>query len=237
MYPTLDFFGINDPATSPTGQPEAQRRRREVTPSPSSSHSRSTPDTVPEDRRGTLKTRHDNWKRGSPWVLPRLTRSTVIIGDSNLSRISDITSFNDLEIHCFPGMKLHTAQSAVSSYHHGPETREPAAEPKNIIVSVGINDRDNAEATIQMGLSKLIKACKSKFPNSTLYLPLVSYSDNLSPRQIQSLKVLNSHFRGSGKQTLPQLPRDDFATDVHDDIHWTTDCANKTLHHWMVCLN
>ncbi len=148
MYPTLDFFGINDPATSPTGQPEAQRRRREVTPSPSSSHSRSTPDTVPEDRRGTLKTRHDNWNRGSPWVLPRLTRSTVIIGDSNLSRISDITSFNDLEIHCFSGMKLHTAQSEVSSYQHGPQTKDPAPEPKNVIVSVGINDRDNAEATI-----------------------------------------------------------------------------------------
>ncbi len=63
--------GTDNPTTSPTGLPEPQRRRRQVTPSssPSSSHSRSTPDTVPEDRRGILRTRHNSWKRGSPWVL------------------------------------------------------------------------------------------------------------------------------------------------------------------------
>ncbi len=61
---------------------------------------------------------------------------------------------------------------------------------------MGINDRDNPEATIQMGLSKLIKACKSKFPNSTLYLPLVSYSDNLSHGQTQEFKGSKFSLRG-----------------------------------------
>ena len=122
---------------------------------------------------GTSKTRYPPAKHGVPWVLPKLTKHTVIIGDSNLSRITDFTN-NQVEIHSFPGMTLSQANKLIENYPHGADSQDPATQPRDFIISVGINDRANASSTTRTCINKIYYSCRRKFPNSRVCMPEVN---------------------------------------------------------------
>jgi hypothetical protein len=189
----------------------------------------------------TNKTRFPSVKRGEPRNLPELTKHVAIIGDSNLDRITNMSN-DHLDIISFLGMSLYQANKLIDGYEYGPNSSKPAAQPKDIIISVGINDRENAGQTLRTCLNKLYFSCRRKFPNSNIWVPEVNADLRLPGGAIQTIRVLNSHIklRFGLDFTIPILPSNKFNTcdkERHPFIHWTEPCANAMLQHWLDHLN
>jgi ribA/ribD-fused uncharacterized protein len=201
----------------------------------------SSPNSVHPISTGTNKIRYDNFRRGAPWKLPRLSQNTVIIGDSNLDRITDLST-NHVEIHCFPGMSIHQANKLVESYEHGPTSANPAPQPREVIISVGINDRCNAGPTIRTCTNKLFLNCRKQFPHSRICMAQVNSDHRLPSLQGEIITKVNSAIKAYFGQdhAIPLLPSSRFHTaeaERHPYIHWTEPCANDILQHWLQHLN
>ncbi|ESP04105.1 hypothetical protein LOTGIDRAFT_171076 [Lottia gigantea] len=85
-------------------------------------------------------------KDKSLWKLPALKKSTLIIGSSNLNRITKTSS--DTEIHSYPGAQIHHIQSILESYDHDPKPTtiilhtEIAGVPRSNIINYRVVTKD-----------------------------------------------------------------------------------------------
>ncbi|ESP01479.1 hypothetical protein LOTGIDRAFT_172648 [Lottia gigantea] len=110
--------------------PQSPSKSRHVSrPSPPRTRSQSVPNatilttTKPVPITPTIisatKPYYHQTKDKSLWKLPALKKSTLIIGSSNLNRITKTSS--DTEIHSYPGAQIHHIQSILESYDHDPK--------------------------------------------------------------------------------------------------------------------
>lgn len=121
------------------------------------------------------------------------------------------------------------------------EAPKPRETPSAIILSIGINSRDNKLKTHRDQLKRLALTSSRLFPNAEIYIPQINYSHHLSDKQKASLDSINTialEIAGTYEQlsTLPTLPRNLFETGT-DNIHWTNDTANGLISHWLGHLN
>ena len=64
--------------------------------------------------------------------------------------------------------------------------------PKNIIVNVGINDRNSkADATATKNLTTMANQIATKYPFSDIYLTQINYSDKLTTMEKTNLDAIN----------------------------------------------
>lgn len=174
-------------------------------------------------------TKHKStFKKVKDWDL-QIKENTVIIGDSNLGRIETFL-IPGIQIDSFPGAKFSHAETILAKIHGERE------EVKEVILSLGINNRQQRpkETSIKQ-LTGAIRTAKKKFPNAQIYVPLINFSYNLSPKEKDNLHTLNTYMMHHTKY-IPLLPDRDFKTES-DHIHWTTETGANMLQHWMEHLN
>ena len=170
------------------------------------------------------------------WAAPQFQSKVAILGDSNLSRISETPQeVESIQIDSFPGAKLLHLTHIINT-----QTTNKQA-PDTLILNIGINNRDNKPQTHRFNLRNLAKSASHRFPNTKIYIPQVNYSDRLPEAQKQSLSAFNSIATAIAEasdniSTIPKLNNSDFVT-TPDTIHWTAETANKMLAHWNNSLN
>ncbi|ESO92317.1 hypothetical protein LOTGIDRAFT_162620 [Lottia gigantea] len=137
------FCAFLDQQTTPQSPSKSRRVSR---PCPPRTRSQSVPNAtiltttkpVPITPSTTIisatKPYYHQTKDKSLWKLPALKKSTLIIGSSNLNRITKTSS--DTEIHSYPGAQIHHIQSILESYDHNPK-------PTTIILHVRIRTKEN----------------------------------------------------------------------------------------------
>ena len=109
--------------------------------------------------------------------------------------------------------------------------------PKAIILSVGINDRANTPGTARINADKAIRAAQVRFPNSKIYFAQIHVSNILNKTEQNILNSLNEHLNNKYPDlVLNKLPPQSFATD-RLGVHWTDDCANEIISHWISQVN
>lgn len=163
------------------------------------------------------------------WNLNHISHPTLIVGDSNLKNIK--TRTDNVEIQSFPGAKIMHITHLVKAYPNA------AYKPKNIVVSVGLNDYPNKFSTSAKQLDQLCVALNQKFPKSRIHIAQINCPDNLPANGTQNIKQLNTYLLGKlNVRVIPKLTKEHY-TLASDNYHWTQITGSKILQHWLHSLN
>lgn len=145
------------------------------------------------------------------------------LGDSNLYRMPPHCS-GEIQVDSYPG---------ASFYHFNQilEKTPPHALVKLVVLSVGINNRDqDPHKTSIKQLRMLYKKAQSVFPNANIYFPLINYSHLLPREQKHNLATVNE-FASKRLPVISRIAEDQFHT-ATDNIHWTQETAGQIFNHW-----
>jgi hypothetical protein len=175
--------------------------------------------------------RHEGTSK-SIWALPIVKKPILVLGDSNLCKISSSPT-KDTQIESFPGAQFHHINNILKRYEH-------TEKPDKIIISIGINNRkSNPEPTSTPELRNMLSTAKRLFPNSELYIPAINFSGRLEAKDKDNLEKINKFIVETQKKAIPipTLSSNLFKTGGIDSIHWTPSTANAMLKHWLGHLN
>ncbi|KAL3846360.1 hypothetical protein ACJMK2_017373 [Sinanodonta woodiana] len=232
-----DIFTLRTPSPKPNMSPG--RRSRSPSRSPSHCSSRSMSPCFPVQTyaaialsppKTTRFTRHHGNK--AEWKLPRFTHSTVIIGDSNVSRIRNETGNKHLQIESYPGARICHFEAMFRNYQH-------QDKPKEIIINVGINDRDNNNNTrVAQSMTNLAQIARATFPDSEIFLTQNQVSNTMDerrPREAFNIRQLNEHLTNITMQGVSYLDSNIRGGCFFepDGIHWCPRTANSILNKWL----
>ena len=248
--PTPPPHGKTNPSSSPRfpAMPHPTGQQAQGTPTASPATPTANPPTnananlsSPHRPKPAMLYHPSQYKNGtSPCPTPTCSTQLVILGDSNVNRITQLTppsnTVNSVEFHSYSGAKFVHFQN-----HKILPSDKPQPAPKMVILSVGINNHTNADNTNREQIKKSISAAKKYFPEAKIYIPKVNYSPKLLDHQKKALQHINQTLDGlSGSVsrfgTIPTLPAQHFHTNG-DLIHWTTPTANAIYGHWLSHLN
>ena len=167
------------------------------------------------------------------WELPPLTKPVVLLGASNLSRITH-SPLRNIQVHSYPGAKFSHLTKMFTKYNR-------PAQPKSIFISVGLNNRSNQPTgTSVPQLRQMVNACSKTFPQSKIFLSKINYSPLLSDIEKMNLDAINNAMDSLSHTNLvimDKLDESKFLTSSEDPIHWTSDTANEFVKHWLSYLN
>ena len=183
--------------------------------------------SVPEERK-KARIKHHTGANKEAWVLPPLGRPIVVIGDSNIKRISNISTayIQQTTLVSYSGM----------SFKHLYEVFRRMAEPdlqvKHLILAVGINNRyQNAEKSANKVIQSLYSKARLQFPRAKVYFPTFpKYKD---PSWNINLGDFTKTFKRLGATILQ--PTQNFKLD--DEVHWSPSTADDMLQEWLSSLN
>lgn len=175
-----------------------------------------------------LPTRHPNTqKKLQDWSL-HIRKSSLIIGDSNVSTLPSFSAEN-VQIDSFPGAKWCHAQALL-------EKATSSVEVETIVLSFGLNNRSQRDKNTPITeLKKALLAAQNEFPEADIYVPVVNFSSALPQSEQDTLLHLNTFITGLVNH-IPALPTDRFETG-RDNIHWTDVTAMHMLGHWNAFVN
>jgi len=174
----------------------------------------------------------------SRWSVPQIRSQTVVLGDSNLSKASHFeTKVRSIEFHSFPGANIRHFENLLTPTLH------PQNTPREVVLSIGINNRTNPAPTLEQHLKNMIhNACKT-FPNATIHIPLINIPPEIPTHQQTNLNHLNQLIQTLSQhqpfQTIPKIPQENFKINPRDSykIHWLPETANTIITHWTSHLN
>lgn len=229
--PTLtSFIKSRSPSPVRTTPPV----RRSLSPNRSPSVSPTFPKqtyaaVVLSPRKSGRVNRHNGQKKD--WTIPKVSQPNLIIGDSNLIRITNPTNHR-VQIEAYPGAKISHMLGLVQSYQH-------QEKPDTITFNIGTNERENMNTNmVFQNLKDLLKATKEKFPTSKIFVAKIPVSDTLQnrkPTEAWNLTRLNgnlSKLHMEGVRVLESGSHLDVSFHT-DGIHWSPRAANEILVRWM----
>nr|XP_046235775.1 uncharacterized protein LOC124054163 isoform X2 [Scatophagus argus]XP_046235800.1 uncharacterized protein LOC124054173 isoform X2 [Scatophagus argus] len=162
------------------------------------------------------------------WSL-EVRKKTLIVGDSNLSRIPPFTDAN-IQIDSYPGANFHHITAILKKIPTCHTTTQ-------VILSVGLNNclAEHDISTITKQLQQMWSTSHITFPNATIYIPIINFSHQLDHRKKSLLTKLNNVI--SSKYTfIPEINPLLFQTQT-DNIHWTGPVAEMLFRYWKQQLN
>lgn len=174
--------------------------------------------------------RHPNTSRKiHDWKLD-IEKPIAFIGDSNLARIPPF-KHNRIQVDSFPGATFYHLSGVIDKLTPNPKV-------EMVILAAGLNNglAKQVPLTSWKQLQQLLKTCTTQFPNATLYVPIINFSDRLDREQQALLRQLNTCIQDKCNY-LPALERLQFRTQSQDPVHWTADTAQKLFHQWIEHLN
>ena len=210
-----------------------------VRPTRSCTQQQRTPDTVSNSqddfqqhtRRGSGKrltevTRHPHTsQKNVTWKL-QPSKPVLIIGDSNIARVHKFSN-NNIQLDSYPGAKCTHGTSILDKLNQCPETQK-------VILSFGINHKEQRPQTAIKQLQTLIKMARGKFPNASIWIPMINFSQSLPAPEQDTLRQLNDYIHT--KKHIPTIPTCQFKV-VADHVHWTEPTARAIIREWMKHLN
>lgn len=172
--------------------------------------------------------RHINTDRkGVDWSI-NIHKPIVFIGDSNLSRVSEIRDRN-MQVDSFPGANFLHIQKVL-------QKQRPHTHTQKIILAVGLNNRaQHPQKTAIKQLQGMWRAAREVFPKATVYTPIIQFSDFLPFQEQQNLKAINKYIISQGNP-LWELNKLLFKVEK-DCIHWTHNTAQGIFDFWCDQLN
>ena len=176
----------------------------------------------------------------SKWWLPKVTKDILVLGTSNLSKISWF-SRRDAEVHSYPGLKLWQLVNLLKAFKHGHGSADPGLKPSKVVISVGLNDRGCTPEYNESTLKQMVNLALKKFKGSQIYLAQIPFGSHLPEREKRTLKchnraILEISKRHANVHVIPLLPARKFQLG-RDGIHWTENCANAMIDHYFQHLN
>lgn len=174
-------------------------------------------------------TRHINTNRKKDDWSIEVRKTNIILGDSNLSRISPFSS-QSLQIDSFPGANMGHLTELLKKM-------KPNKDVAKVVLSVGILNcyGVNIQTTLKSCVNKLRRAAREAFPTASIYWAVLNLHDFLAPPQQQAITQLNDLIMARGL-FLTEINQQYFRT-TDDGIHWTNKTANAILLHWLDQLN
>ena len=113
---------------------------------------------------------------------------------------------------------------------------------KNVIISLGINERgNNVKNTSSPLMKRLFEEAKRVFPNAQINMASLQWNPlKLSPYENKTLEDLQVSIEKSEDiNVISKLNTDLFKIDPVDKtgIHWSKETANAMIEHWARSLN
>ena len=171
------------------------------------------------------------------WYIPQITKDIVVLGTSNLARITRIGRM-DTQVMSFPGLKLQTLLFLLTNFRFGPGSKDGVKKPhkpKHVILAIGINDRHLAKTSNSVMIRKIVQEAKKKFEGCKISLYMNRYSPELPQNERDALRDLNGEIEkqceSQGLNLITPVPSKSFKVNSQDHIHWTESCANATISH------
>ncbi len=191
------------------------------------------PRLEPEQKRGQQI--HERWE------IPKVKKDILILGTSNLSRISKVDR-QDAQILSYPGLTLSLLLKLLQGFKYGASSDNPGLKPSKIVVVAGLNDRGYSPSSNEVSMKKVISELARHFPGSQILILKNRYSDRLRAHEQQTIGLLNDFIttysrKKSGVDAIPPIDLKKFEVNHTDNIHWTEPCANYTLNHIFRHLN
>ena len=181
--------------------------------------------------------RAEGGEQKKDWKLPKLSASTLILGDSNLSKITKVrvAQKKDLEVCSFPGGKFQNMRVML-------EQSSPQPHVKNVVLSVGINERNNnVSMTSFPQFKRFVATARTAFPEAKMYMASLDWDPKrVLPPENANLRSLHEKIQKSKLiDLLPSVDRSKFKIVPGDNsnIHWSTGTANQLLDCWLEHLN
>ena len=173
-------------------------------------------------------------KTKTEWKLPQLHFPTVYLGDSNLKRITKVHG-SSMHILSYPGGKFSNIFAMLKNSLQ-------YRCVKNVIISLGINERgNNVKNTSSPLLKRLIEEAKRVFPNAQINMASMQWNPlKLSSYENKTLEDLQVSIEKSEDiNVISKLNTDSFKIDPVDKtgIHWSKETANAMIEHWAHSLN
>ena len=158
------------------------------------------------------------------WKLPEITTRLVIIGDSNIRRITNVPSTVDhlTTLISYSGMKFTHLLNILSKEEYANKA------VLKVVISVGINNRADCLNAQAETLQKLIVELKNTFPKARLFIAEFGQTTRTKAEQ-QNLRDFVQKFREQGTYVLPAASNIKLA----DEVHWTQESANNMLRSWI----
>ena len=177
-----------------------------------------TPETL--DRKGTLH-------------LELEDTPTIILSDSQLRQVTGAQHDKPAALLVFPGAKYESIQALLSRH-------PPQITVKEVIVAVGINNRDqDPHQTSLKRFTRMIKSCKIVFPNATIYTPEIAHhptqqeTSHITTLQSTILAWLSTNDSHLAKRVSWLNLPDTELEFKGDGIHLTTASATTVTNHWL----
>ena len=175
------------------------------------------------------------------WEIPKVIRNILILGDSNLSRVSNHKR-SDTQVASYSGLNLLRLVELFKAFKYGPFSDTPGQKPSHVVLNVGLNDRKCKFSTIEVSLRKMILAAKATFPDSKISIYQQPFDSRLKQVERSGLLALNNAIADICKthdcNCIPALPTKKFKVAESDNlIHWSDTCANDTMDHFFKHLN
>ena len=168
------------------------------------------------------------YRKLQDWSL-EVRRKTLIIGDSNLSRIPPFTNTHT-QVDSFPGATFHHITAIIKKLPIQHTVTQ-------VILSVGLNNclSEHEPSTMLKQLQLMWSTSQTTFPNATIYIPIINFSPRLDSHKKTLLTKLNNTI-ASKYNHIPEINPQLFQTD-RDNIHWTTQTAEVLFGYWQQQLN
>ena len=240
--------GPSSPQSSPTQIQTPKRSKNSIS---YSQKAKSPPTFRPNantQKNNPAVTKFPNLKRNqhglgmhNVWHVPKVEKDTLILGDSNLARVSFVKR-RDAQVVSYPGLNLRKMTSLLENFKFGHKSDNPGRKPSHVVFSVGLNDRGCAPSTSEISLTKLMNRAQQEFPGSKISFYKQPFDLGLKTDEKLALKSLNNAIETKCKakslNCIPALPESKFKVAGRNDmIHWSEDCANATIDHIFDHLN
>lgn len=176
----------------------------------------------------------------SVWEIPKITKDILVLGTSNLARITSVGR-RDAQVISYPGLKLAQLFRLLEAFKYGALSKSPGLKPSKVIISVGLCDRHLSVKTNEINLKKVVNEAKRQFPDSQVYLAKTPFGRHLDEEEKNTLRSHNALMdelanKHDNVHVIPYLPVGKFQLN-RDGIHWTENCANAIINHYWQHLN
>ncbi|ESO95162.1 hypothetical protein LOTGIDRAFT_160928 [Lottia gigantea] len=143
--------------------------------------------------------RHDCNKNKSTWTLPEVTKPTIIIGSSNISRIPEVNQ--DTQAESYPGAKINHIIDILTKIN-------PTSIPSKVLLHIGLNNKNEPGESIHRQMLELLSLAKTKFPSANVFatqIPDPPTPETKFSRQLTKIQDLLFHKPSPFAKTMPRF--------------------------------